>query len=162
MSGGNGHGPSFWIATVVGGAIMVYGVHGLVAQAGTDSASAVGRWIVGADVLHDALLAPVAIAIGWLAGRLVPGPARVPLQAALLATGVVLLVAWAPLRGYGRAVVPDNPSVQPLDYTSAVATVLALVWGIASVWVGLRIRRARSHGAAAPIGSPGGTGPPVP
>ena len=44
--------------------------------------------------------------------------------------------AW---RGYGRDAVPDNPSVQPLDYTTSTVTALAFVWAVAGVWVVVRL-----------------------
>lgn len=133
-------GAGFWIAFGIGVAVMTYGVRGLVDQAGTGTAGTVGRWIIGADLAHDLVLAPIAIAVGWVVGRLAPGWARAPIQAGLVATGVLLLVAWAPLRGYGRALVPDNPSVQPLDYRSALATVLAAVWIGVGLWAVARRR----------------------
>jgi hypothetical protein len=142
-------GPGFWIGFAVGVTVMAYGIRGLVEQVGTETAGSVARWIVGADLAHDLVLAPIAIGVGWTAGRVVPGWARAPVQAGLVATGVLLLIAWAPLRGYGRAAVPDNPSVQPLDYGTALATVLALVWLVATVWARLR-RRVRTRAAAIP------------
>ena len=38
---------------------------------------------------------------------------------------MAILVGWAALRGYGRDQVPDNPTVDPLSYGTAVLTVLA-------------------------------------
>jgi hypothetical protein len=53
-----------------------------------------------------------------------------------LMSAVVVLVAWPALRGHGRATVPDNPTVQPLHYPTAVAWVLAAVWsGVAAWWL---------------------------
>jgi hypothetical protein len=56
-------------------------------------------------------------------------------RAGLFASAVLLLVAWPALRGYGRDHVPDNPSVAPLHYGTAVATVLAVVWVAVAVWI---------------------------
>lgn len=156
MSGDHARpGPGFWIAFAVGAAVMTYGAHGLIEQAGTDTAGSVGRWIVGADLAHDLLLAPVAIAVGWAVGRVVPGWLRPPVQAGLVATGVLLLIAWAPLRGYGRALVPDNPSVQPLDYRTALVTVVAVVWLVAAAWAVLRRRVRSGVGANSDAADPG-------
>jgi len=138
-------GAIFWIALVIGGAVMAFGIRGVLTTFDTEPSRNLAVWIVGADLVHDLLVAPIAILVGWGIGRLVPRRWRVPVNAGLVATGVVLAVAWPALRGYGRAVVPDNPSVQPLDYSTAVAWVLGAVWIAVAVWIGVRIASARSQ-----------------
>jgi hypothetical protein len=138
-----GHGVAFWVGLVVGGAVMAVGVRGVLDQAAGTDPGALLVWVVGADLVHDLVLAPVAILVGWLVGRRVRGPWRAPVQAALVASGIVLLVGWPLLRGYGRDTRPDNPTVAPLDYSTAVLTVLAVVWVGALAWGGVRTWRAR-------------------
>ena len=50
-------------------------------------------------------------------------------------TGVLLIVVFPALRGYGRDTVPDNLSVDPLDYTTSTLTALAVVWAAAGAWL---------------------------
>jgi hypothetical protein len=134
------HGVAFWVGLVVGGAVMAVGVRGVLDHAAGTDPGLLAAWVVGADLVHDLVLAPVAIGVGWLVGRRVRGTWRAPVQGALVATGVVLLVAWAPWRGYGRDTRPDNPTVAPLDYTTAALTVLAIIWCAAAVWGVVRSR----------------------
>lgn len=68
-------------------------------------------------------------------GSQCPPPWRAPIQAGLVATGVTLAIAWPGLRGYGRHIVPDNPSVQPLNYATATLTVLGVIWGVVAIWL---------------------------
>jgi hypothetical protein len=68
---------------------------------------------------------------------------RRPVRAGLFATFVVVLVGWAPLRGYGRDRVPDNPTVDPLDYATAIPTVLTVVWLFTLGWIAVAVRRGR-------------------
>ena len=49
----------FWCGVVVGGAIYMYGLHGLMARC-TDPVSQFLQWFVGADLAHDLIVAPVA------------------------------------------------------------------------------------------------------
>ena len=70
---------------------------------------------------------------------------RAPVRAGLFASAVVILVGWAALRGYGRDHVPDNPTVDPLDYGSAVLTVLAVIWGAVAVWAAMAWFRSRAR-----------------
>jgi hypothetical protein len=50
-------------------------------------------WMIGAVVIHDGVLAPVVVAVGWAVGRVVPARARRYLQAFLVAGGLVTIVA---------------------------------------------------------------------
>jgi len=132
-------GRTFWVAVAIGAAVMVYGALGLVSDAGFGASTKVAAWLVGADVANDFVLAPLACLVGVAVARVLPRWCRAPVQAALLTTGVLLVVVFPALRGYGRDTVPDNPSVQPLDYTTATLTALAVVWAAAGVWLVVRL-----------------------
>jgi hypothetical protein len=151
------HGPAFWIGLVLGGAVMAFGVRGALGQSrATDPASLVA-WVVGADLVHDLLVAPLVIAVGWAAVRLVPARWRPPVRVGLILSGVVLLVGWAPWRGYGRERLADNPSVQPLDYTRNILGLLVVIWlGVAiATWVATRRGRSVTASPRTPPDLPG-------
>ena len=133
------YGSSFWIALPIGAAVMVFGAIGLIGDLGVGGGVEVGGWLVGADVAHDFVLAPLACLVGAAVARALPRWCRAPTQAALVTSGVLLIVVFPALRGYGRATVPDNPSIQPLDYTTSTLTALAVVWAAAGVWSVVRI-----------------------
>ncbi len=125
----------FWIAVVVGGAIGGYGLMGLLDAAPATRPPQALLGALGLDLLHDAVLAPIACAVGLVLARFLPAWLRRPVRAGLFASFVVLLIGWAPLRGYGRSRVPDNLTVDPLNYATAVLSVLAVVWIAVAVWV---------------------------
>ena len=103
----------------------------------------VATWLVAGLVLHDAVLAPVVVATGWVLARVLPGWLRAPVQTGALVIGVLTLASVPLLLGRGRR--PDNPSADPLDYPRnllLVAGVVAVVcagWAVAAWW-----RRSRS------------------
>ncbi len=102
------------------------------------------RYYIGGDIVHDLIVAPIVAVIGIVVIRRAPAIARAPLRAALFGSAVVVAVAWPALRGYGRLRTPDNASVQPLNYATAVATVVGVVWVISALWLSviwLRERR---------------------
>lgn len=134
-----GYGRAYWVTFALGATVMAYGASGLVGDTGFGASANVGAWLAGADVAHDFVLAPLACLIGAVAARALPRWSRAPVQAALLTTGVLLIVVFPALRGYGRDTVPDNPSVQPLDYTTSTLTALAVVWTAAGVWSVVRL-----------------------
>ena len=134
----------FWSGLVVGGAITLYGLHGLIGALGGITSRQFLQWFVGADVAHDLIVAPTACVAAAIIARLVPAPARAPFRAGVFATAVVVAIAWAPLHGYGHASAPGNSSVEPLDYATAVPTVLVAVWALAGGWFTISMLRRRS------------------
>ena len=136
------YGRAFWIALPIGGALMAFGIAGIVGDKGIATSLGVAAWLVGADVAHDFVVAPLACLIGAVVARALPGWCRAPVQAALLTTGVLLIIVFPALRGYGHDQVPDNSSVQPLDYTTATLTALAIVWAGAAAWSAVRLASA--------------------
>jgi hypothetical protein len=139
-------GAGFWIAVGIGGAIGAYGLHGLLGAAPSTRPPQALLGALGLNLVHDAVLAPIACLVGLVLTRWLPARLRLPVRAGLFATLVVLVVGWAPLRGYGRDRVPDNPTVDPIDYTTSVPTALAVVWlltfvSIAGAWIRRRVGR---------------------
>ncbi len=135
-------GASFWIALVIGGAIMAFGIRGALDE--LSSFPDVVRWVIGADLIHDFVIAPIAVGIGWAVGRVVSMRWRAPIQAGLMATAITVAIGWPGLRGYGRHLVPDNPSVQPLNYATAVGTVVGIIWAVVAIWLITRALRPRT------------------
>lgn len=133
------HGAVFWAAVVVGGTLMAWGVAGFLdAVSDTSRRTNLALWLVGADIAHDVVVAPLALAAGWLVTRAAPRWVRPPLQAGLFASAIVLVLAWLPLHGTADAA--RNPTIQPLDYGTATAWALLVVWAPVIAWAGWRRR----------------------
>ena len=136
-------GRRFWVAVVLGGALMVWGAYLFI-----DATSTFDRrvnfvvYLVGAALVHDFVVAPAICAAGLVCVRLLPDRARAPAQAGLIVTGAVLLVAILPLQGTAEGT--GNETIQPLNYATATLTALAIVWVAAGVWLVIRLRRGRS------------------
>jgi hypothetical protein len=127
------HGRWFWGAVVAGCLIAAVGVRTyLDVYADASRRVALVAWIVGSDVVHDALVVPATIAIGLFVQRWVPARVRPAARFGLIASGTVVLLAWRPLTHSGAA--KHNATVQPLDYPTATATALAVVWAVALAW----------------------------
>jgi hypothetical protein len=135
-------GPGFWIGLALGTPVMVYGAYELVQQAGWPRSFAVARWLGAGLLLHDLVLVPIVLALVWTVGRVVPPWLCTPVRAGILGSALIVAVGFPALRGYGDR--PDNPTVHPLDYGSAVLTALAILWGVVAVWATVAwVRRPR-------------------
>jgi hypothetical protein len=122
------------IGLVVGYAVMGVGVVGILRALPLRTTSQVAIWVVGADLLHDVLIAPFVCLVGFGLARVVAAPWRWPVRGGVMGTAVVLVVAYPALRGFGRTTAPGNDSVLPLDYASATLTVVTVVWVLAAAW----------------------------
>ena len=121
--------------------LMMYAVLG----AATDGSDRLGGHLIflGAVLLgHDWLLMPVAIAVGALLTRTVPGQARAATAAAAYISGALIAVALPLVLGLGRT--PDEPSALPLNYGRGLLISLAVVWlAAAAIAVTAPFRRRR-------------------
>lgn len=125
-------GAAFWLGLLVGSAIIAYGAHGLFSDAPATNPRNLAVWFFGAGLLHDLVVAPVAFVLAWALGRVLPPPARRPVQLALAASALLVLFTWPVVRGYGRDAA--IPSALPLDYTRNLVGALVAIWVVALVW----------------------------
>ena len=147
------HGRAFWIGLALGTAVMGVGLFGLLDGTRLASARDVVTWVIGADLLHDLVVAPLVCLIGLGLARAVPLPWRRPLQWGIMTTALVVAVGFPALAGYGRDRVPGNETVLPLRYGTAVGTVVGVIWALAAVWaasIARRRRRQRSGASPSP------------
>lgn len=133
----------------VAGAVLIgWGGYGLMTAARHPKPVPWLTFFVGSALAHDLIVAPLVVVVGVLAVRLVGATVRPYLASGLVISGIVALLAFPLVRGYGRR--GDNLSIQPLDYTRGLLITLTAVWlGIAAVGVAVLLRR-RLHGAAPP------------
>ena len=135
-------GAGFWIGLVLGAPVVGSGVRGVLDALPGVQLTSFLRWFVGGAILHDLLVAPLVCLMAWGVVRIVPAVAAGPVQGALLASGVVGLVSWPFVRGYG--ITPGEPSFLSLDYAASVLVIWAAIWLIAAVailWRSFNARR---------------------
>lgn len=77
----------------VGVAIIGYGAVRILEQSRYTHPTHLALWLVAALLVHDAVIAPVVLAIGAVLARFVPGRARAYVEGALIAAGLVSSVA---------------------------------------------------------------------
>jgi hypothetical protein len=129
---GGPSGPAFWIALVLGWAVIGYGAVGLVQTADDTHPLNLAAYFVGSALAHDLVVAPIVLAVGWFGVRRLRPRARTATTAALVVSGAVVLYSLPFVLGLGRD--PDNPSRLPNNYGVVLAVVVALVSAAAWIW----------------------------
>ena len=132
--------PWFWPLAIAGWAMMAYAIRGIFMHGVDTRPSKLFTLLIGVDLVHDLLLAPVVLAVGFLVTRLVPARIRPPVTAALFVSGVVVLYSYPLVRGYGR-LAEFNSSRLPNNYARGLLIVLAVIWAVTAVVVAVRLRR---------------------
>jgi hypothetical protein len=150
----------WWTGLTAGGAIGVFGLAGLLRDAGKTMPVVWLRWLVGLLLVHDFLLSPLVHLAGRWLRRWTPEAWRWPLQLGLVTSGVMVLASIPVLYGIGRRTQPGNASVLPGRYPLALVLVLAVVWaGVVAFGVWRLPRKAVSEDAH-PEGDPPAQWPP--
>lgn len=118
-------GPLAWVFVAVGWAVMAIAVFGLFRDPRLGSPTSWVSWILGAAILHDAVVLPIVLGVGWMLGRALPAAWRTPVRAAIVIGAVISLATFPIVRRYGAR--PDNPSILPLDVGRNLLVLLAVL-----------------------------------
>ncbi|MFW6774072.1 hypothetical protein ACOACO_07295 [Nocardioides sp. CPCC 205120] len=125
----------------LGVGLAAYGAFLLLTRQETAQVVDVAVWFLVGVLLHDFVLAPVALALGWALPRVVPAGARAPVAAAgIVLVGVTL--ATVPVLGRFGAL-PDNPTLLDRPYVAGWCALAGVVVA-AAVAGGLLARRRRA------------------
>lgn len=136
------YGRLFWSGLIVGWAAIGFGLWSLVQRSGATKPREFATLFLGLLLAHDLVLVPVVCTIGVRVGRRVPPAARAAVTAALAVTGIVALVSFPLVAGFGRLV--DNPSLLPRNYGLGLAIVLGAAWAVTAFLLLRAFRAARA------------------
>lgn len=111
---------------IVGWAVIVFALRGMISEPAANPPG-LFRLLVGLNVVNDALVIPIVLAISLLVRRVLPRWAILPMQIGLFASAVVVLYAY-PLLGGWTHTARAGPSRLPHDYAYSLAWVLGAIW----------------------------------
>lgn len=120
------------VLILLGTAGMAYGAWLLVSRQDLGQIVEVVLWLAAAIVIHDGILAPVVLGLGWVGGRLLPRAVARGAVVVLVLLGPATLVAIPVLGRFGAK--PDNPTLLDRDYTQGL-----LVFGVLCVCAGVAV-----------------------
>jgi Na+/melibiose symporter-like transporter len=121
--------------------VIGYGLGGAIVDATDTHPPELARWVIGAALVNDLIVVPGAAAAALVVRRFTPRRAWAPARAGLAATGILVLVGWPFVRGYGRD--PTNPSLLPRNYGAGLAAAIGVVWLAVALWIAWCYVRAR-------------------
>ena len=130
------------VLAVAGIALGAFGVFRLVTEIAPHSLLILAVWLVAALIIHDALLAPSVVGVGWLLRRSVPDRGRRYLQIALIIIALVTVIAVPMifLRG-------SQPAVKALllrNYGANLIMIIGIIAVLSLILYGVRVVRDRS------------------
>ncbi|EHB56019.1 hypothetical protein MycrhDRAFT_3213 [Mycolicibacterium rhodesiae JS60] len=117
---------------LAGVALGAYGVV-LVMDNSTEVIIRIVVWALIGVLLHDAVFAPLCVALGFAGRRLLPHQWWTPVLVAGLLTVVLVLLAIPVYNKPGLHL--DNPTVLDRDYQAGFWIALAVVWGAALLYL---------------------------
>jgi hypothetical protein len=131
------------LAVVIGCAGIGFGLWELVVVSprATRPVAAIS-WLAAGLVVHDAVLAPLAVVVGLVVSRALKGAVARVVGVGLFVAICIIVVAVPALLTPG---VPGNPSATPRDYLGGLTVALVVVAVVTAVWAWLA-RRATEPG----------------
>ena len=111
--------------SAAGIALAVYGIGRLFTGIPLESLTLLGLWLIAAVVIHDGLVSPSVVAVGWTLRRLVPPRARRYLQAALIMSALVTIVALPMIYRANRQ--PPSKAILRQDFGENLLLLLAII-----------------------------------
>jgi hypothetical protein len=107
-----------------GGLVTAFGVYRLVSEVPVDNLLALAIWLLGALLLHDAVLSPAIVGIGMVVRRL-SARSRTYVQGALIAGGVVTVIAVPMI--YRTGTQPQVKAILDQDFRVNLLVLLAVI-----------------------------------
>ena len=128
------------IALATAGVLLgLYGVFRLLTNVGFLELLVLAAWLIGAVVIHDGLLSPAVVTVGWFLARRVPPRARRYLQGLLVVGGLLTVIA-IPLM-LRRDSQPASKAMLQQNYGGNLTILLALAAALTLLLYAIQVAR---------------------
>ncbi len=125
----------------------LYGVFRLLTNVGFVELLVLALWLIGAVVIHDGILSPAVVAVGWFLTRRVPPRGRRYLQGFLVVAGLMTVIA-VPLM-LRKDSQPQSKAMLLQSYGGNLTVLLALAAALSLLLYAIQVAR-RTTPTAAP------------
>lgn len=128
------------IAFAASGILLgLFGVFRLLTEVPVGNLVVLAGWMIGAVVIHDGILSPAVIAVGWFIGRTVPARGRRYVQGGLIAGGLITAVAIPLILRAGQE--PPSKAILQQSFGNNLTILLGLVAAASLVLYAVRVAR---------------------
>lgn len=131
------------ILAIAGIALGAFGVFRLVTEIPTHSLLILLLWLAAALVLHDAILAPSEVGVGWLLRRHVPDRVRRFLQVALIMSAIVAVIGIPMI--FLRGSQPAAKALLLRNYGANLILLLGIIAVVNLILYAVQVRRDRAR-----------------
>jgi hypothetical protein len=129
------------ILAVAGILLLLFGVFRLVTEIPTRSVLLLVVWLIAALVIHDGVLSPAVVGVGWLLRRFVPDRARRYLQLALIMSGLVTVIAIPMI--FLRGSQPAVKAILLRNYGANLTLLIGIIGAVSLALYAVRVARDR-------------------
>jgi hypothetical protein len=127
------------VLAVLGIAALVYGGGRLLTEIPRHSLVLLAGWLIAAVLIHDGLVSPVVLGVGWTLRRLVPDRGRRYLQAALIVSALVTIVAVPMIYRANRQ--PPSKAILRQDFAANLALLLGVIMVVTLIAYAVQVAR---------------------
>jgi hypothetical protein len=146
------------LALGAGGVLLaLFGVFRLITQIPSADLLVLAIWLGAALLIHDGILSPAVVTLGWVISHVVPPRARRYLQAALIIGALVTVIAIPMI--HRRDSQPKNKAILQQNFGGNLTLVLVVVAALSSVAYAIHVTRDRIRVRTAPTTTPDAGGP---
>ena len=117
----------------------LYGVFRLLTNVGFVELLVLAAWLIGAVVIHDGIMSPAVVAVGWFLARTVRPRARRYLQGFLVVGGLMTVIA-VPLM-LRKDTQPVSKAMLLQSYGANLTLLLALAAALSLLLYAIRVAR---------------------
>lgn len=109
--------------------LILFGVFRLLSEIPNADLIQLAIWLIVAVLLHDGVLSPIVVGVGWLVSRVVPPRARAYAQGGLIAGAFVTVIALPMI--YRGDVQPASKGILQQNYSVNLLIALVIVAAVA-------------------------------
>jgi hypothetical protein len=130
------------ILAVTGIALGAFGVFRLVTEIPRHSLLILAVWLAAALIIHDAVLEPSVVGVGWLLRRHLSDPSRRYVQLALIMIAFVAVIATPMI--FPRNTQPAEKALLLRNYGANLIMIIATIAVLSLILYAVRVARDRS------------------
>jgi hypothetical protein len=127
-----------------GAALMLFGVFRILQNSGYTNPKGLARWLIGAVVIHDGIIVPSTMLVGFVLTHLFRPRIRRYIQGALVASALITVIAIPLIDRRGSQ--PAVKALEQQNYGLHLGILVALVFAVAAIAYLAQVLREHHNG----------------